>query len=389
MSAQIRNLRTGGSEKMKIKQVCRLFLLSTVILSTFYYARPEGRGSVQGNPSEKISPLDIGRKAAESVLGRKTGMASFLNVIIGREEINYSMVCSRYGVLIFADAVGDKGLLNRVIEAYQPFLEGKRHPRRGIVDYNVFGIVPFELYRQTGNKEYLPLALKLADSEFKRVRRDGLSSYSRFWVDDMYMVGSLQIQAYKSTGKIMYLDRATDHILAYCRSLQQSNGLFHHNLKSPFFWGRGNGWAAASMTELLLAAPQDYPRKSDVLDAYKKLMKGLIGRQDKDGMWHQLLDDPGSYPESSSTGMFVFAIATGLRMGWLPEIPFKDAAERAWNALAGHVDGHGNVRAVCVATGAVNNKTHYLERPQKTGDLHGQAALLWAATAIYKLGSWQ
>ena len=115
-------------------------------------------------------------------------------------------------------------------------------------------------------------------------------------------------------------------------------------------------------------------------------MKGLIECRDKGGMWHQLLDDPDSYLESSSTGMFVFALATGVREGWLPEIPFKAQAEQAWNALAGYVDAEGNVGEVCIATGAKNSKSHYLNRPRKTGDLHGQAAFLWAATAMHLMG---
>ena len=51
---------------------------------------------------------------------------------------------------------------------YTPFLEGKKTPHSGHVDYNVFGIWPFEMYRQTGNEQYLKLAKELSDEQIIR-----------------------------------------------------------------------------------------------------------------------------------------------------------------------------------------------------------------------------
>ena len=167
----------------------------------------------------------------------------------------YQRVCAYYGACRLSEAIGDKSILEQMEVLYTPFLEGKRAPRRGHVDYNVFGIWPFEMYRQTGNEAYLKLALDLADDEFKNPREDGLSEYTRFWVDDMYMVGSLQVQAYKSTSDKVYLDRAALTLKVYCDSLQKENGLFYHREDVPFYWGRGNGWAAAALTEVLMVLP--------------------------------------------------------------------------------------------------------------------------------------
>lgn len=331
-------------------------------------------------------PAALGRAAADNILRRQSAFYPGVG-LFGPLNTTYPMVCSFYGVLIFSAASGEAEMRSRVEEAFRPFLRGLRRPARGHVDLNVFGIVPFELYRQTKNPAYLPLARALADDEFKNPRPDGLSRYSRFWVDDMYMIGSLQTQAYKSLGDPVYLDRAILQLLGYCRALQQANGLFHHNLQSPFFWGRGNGWAAASLTELLQVIPEDHPRRPDLLAAYRKLMKGLLACQDPRGPWHQLLDDPESYLETSATGMFVFALATGVRQGWLEPDPYQGAAEKAWAGLASFLEAQGDLRDVCIGTNARNNKTHYLSRPRKTGDLHGQAAFLWAATAMLLLSS--
>jgi len=333
-----------------------------------------------GRPPQKMtaqqeitpSPSETGKKIVSNIVGRRFGW-------------RYQKVCTYYGCLMLADATGDKRITEQMIKGYAPFLKGKKKPHMGHVDYNVFGIWPFELYRQTGQDQYLEIPKKLADKEFSKLQADGLTSLSRFWVDDMYMVGSLQIQAYKSLKDTVYLNRAARQLVVYCDRLQRDNGLFHHRKDAPFYWGRGNGWAAASMTEVLLVLPPDNKYFIPLMNAYRKMMKTLISFQGEDGMWHQLLDDPPSYPESSCTGMFIYALASGLDKGWLPEGEYLDNTLKGWKALAAYVNPKGEVRNVCVGTNAKDNKKHYLTRPKSTGNFHGQAAVLWAATAMTRL----
>jgi rhamnogalacturonyl hydrolase YesR len=139
------------------------------------------------------------------------------------------------------------------------------------------------------------------------------------------------------------------------------------------------------MTVALLAIPEDHPRYVELMDAYKRQMAALIEVQHESGMWNQLLDAPGSYRESSCSGMFVFALASGVSEGWLPEPEYRAAAERGWNALKGYVDENGDVRNVCVGTNQLDSREYYLNRPKRTGVLHGKAAFLWAASAMHGL----
>ena len=96
------------------------------------------------------------------------------------------------------------------------------------------------------------------EHRIEKLQEDGLSSFTRFWVDDMYMVGSLQVQAFKATGDTVYLNRAAKTIKVYCDKLQRPNGLFYHRADAPFYWGRGNGWAAAAFAELIQVLPEDH-----------------------------------------------------------------------------------------------------------------------------------
>jgi len=354
-----------------------LFLFVALAGSTTLARAPQTQTLAFGSPS----PQEVGSRIANNIISRDL-------------TNNYACVCSFYGVCIFSEATNNRGLLNVVIAKFQPYVTGqKTPPNPGHVDWNVFGILPFELYRQTGNyDDYVPLAKFYADTEFEHLRPDGLSPYTRFWVDDMYMVGSLQAQAYKNLQDPKYINNGATQLLGYIEEvedLQQPNGLFHHAYDSPFFWGRGNGWAAAAMTETLLTMPFDHPKRRQLLIAYQRMMDGLLQYQDESGMWYQLLDladHPDNWFETSSTGMFVFALATGVQQGWLSGVKYKNPAIRGWTALAKFVNKDGQVEQVCVGTGKGYSVQYYFDRPRRLGDFHGQAGVIWAATAMERCG---
>ena len=196
------------------------------------------------------------------------------------------------------------------------------------------------------------------------------------------MVGSLQIQAYRATKDSKYADRVATQLAAYLDKLQETNGLFHHGPEAPFYWGRGNGWVAASLAEVLQSLPPDHPQYARLMAGYKKMMAGLQAVQGADGLWHQLLDDPQSFEETSSTGMFTYAMIVGVKNGWLDAAEYGDCARRGWIALCGRIDGQGNLHDICVGTNQSKDKQFYLDRPRSIGDLHGQAPLLWCAWAL-------
>ena len=350
-----------------MKRVLLTGVLSIFLTVTLFAVNPKGSKIVVQNDPEMV-----GRKVAENVINRRFGW-------------RYQRACAYYGSLIFSDVTNDPAILEKVKRGYHGFSKGIKFNLKGHVDYNVFGIWPFEIYRQTSDEHYLKKPKFLADHEFEKLQEDGLSSFTRFWVDDMYMVGSLQVQAYKSTGDTVYLNRAAKTLKVYCDKLQRPNGLFYHRADAPFYWGRGNGWAAAAFAELIQVLPENHEYYDDLKSAFQKMMAKIISFQGDDGMWHQLLDDPESYPEASCTGMFIYALATGLDYGWLSFDEYAQVVSTGWDALAGYVDEKGRTENVCIGTNAKDSKKHYLTRPTKTGNFHGQAAVLWSATALIKL----
>jgi unsaturated rhamnogalacturonyl hydrolase len=210
----------------------------------------------------------------------------------------------------------------------------------------------------------------------------GLSWQSRFWIDDMFMVTLVQVQAYRATGDRRYIDRAAREMAAYLDTLQQPNGLFYHAPDVPFFWARGNGWVAAGMTGLLLSLPAGSPFRERIIRGYAKMMAVLKRYQTKDGLWNQLIDDPSAWPETSGSAMFAYALISGVKNGWLDEAAYGPVARKAWLGLVGYIDEEGRVGNVCEGTNKKNDRAYYLNRKRLTGDMHGEAPVLWCAYAL-------
>jgi rhamnogalacturonyl hydrolase YesR len=253
------------------------------------------------------------------------------------------------------------------------------------VDTNIFGIVPLELYIRTRDPKYLVLGKKLADQQWEDPRPDGLSAESRFWIDDTYMITILQVQAYRATGNKVYLDRAALEMAAYLDKLQKPNGLFFHGPEIPFYWGRGNGWVAGGMSELLGVLPKNHPQRARILEGYHKMMASLLKYQDADGAWHQLIDHPESYQESSATAMFTYAMITGVKKGWLKDQAYAQGARKGWLAIVNKfMDKDGLMDKVCKGTGQKNSLDFYLTRPTEKGNPHGQAPALWCVNALLR-----
>jgi unsaturated rhamnogalacturonyl hydrolase len=325
-----------------------------------------------------LSPAAIGKRVAEHFV---------VSPHQNPERIIYPEVCAWYGALTFAQASGDKDLTAQLIKRFDPLLtaEGSRliH-REAHVDYLVFGALPLELYLETKEQKYLDLGKQFADEEWENARPDGLSTETRFWIDDMYMITILQVQAYRATGDAKYIDRAALEMAAYLDRLQQPTGLFFHAPDVPFYWGRGDGWVAAGMTELLRSLPPQHPKRDRILAGYRKMMAALRQFQADDGTWRQLIDRPEAWPETSGTGMFAFAMISGVKNGWLDEKSYGPAARKAWIALSGYVDQNADVTSVCEGTNKKNDLEYYLLRTRRTGDFHGQAPVLWAASALLR-----
>ena len=145
---------------------------------------------------------------------------------------------------------------------------------------------------------------------------------------------------------------------------------------------------AAGMTRTLLALPETHPRRAALLDAYRLQMAGLKLRQHASGLWHQLLDHPDSFQETSGTALFVYSMAYGIRQGWLDRAEYEPVVTLAWDALARRIQAHGRVTdIVWGGPSRAWQAVDYTSWPKVDGDNHGQGTVLLAAEAMLRLSA--
>ena len=337
---------------------------------------------------------------------------------------SYPDICAWLGAFWYAEAAGNNGLFDQLVAKFDQFLEvddKSIEPNKSLVtqiprtennavDYNIFGAVPLHIYyvkKQRGAaeadiKKYLDLGLRYADQQWElptekkylEKMKDpqyyhnlGYSYQTRLWIDDMFMITDLQAQAYLVTGDKKYIDRAAREMALYLDRIQRPNGLFYHHTGTPFFWGRGDGWMAVGMAEMLRMLPKDNPYLPRIKAAYLQMMETLLRYQAYDGMWRQIIDDPNSWKETSSTAMFTYAMILGVKNGWLDEKTYGTVARKGWLGLQSYLQTNFEIRNVCCGTGAGTSYAYYRDREKYTGDLHGQAAVMWCAYALTELAN--
>ena len=247
---------------------------------------------------------------------------------------------------------------------------------------NLAGLVwADELAVATGNEKYADLLVQTAD-RYRSSHDNGVPAPSNpnYQVEDMFFIAAVLGRAFKLTGDEAYLNILTRFLLD--ANVQQDDGLFWHDRRTPFYWGRGNGFAALSYAETLTYLPDNHPQRAAVLAIHRRHLQALRGVQHRSGMWRQLIDGPGSYPEMTVTCMVGYALARGLRRGWL-DADHRDPLLRAWQGVAARIDDHGGLVDVCTGTGVQQSRRDYLDRPAMFGpDERGGALSLWFVTEM-------
>ena len=242
----------------------------------------------------------------------------------------------------------------------------------------------YELFQMTGDPRYKDLIIETANRY--RPGSSGTAPYPcdpEFRTEDMFMAGTILGKAFEVTQHHVYIDILTQFLLD--GHIQTENGLFWHCRSAPYYWGRGNGFAALGLSETLTYLPEANTSKSEIITMYQKLMQALALTQKMSGMLPQVLDFPGSYEEFTATCMFGIAMSRGLLHGWLnPECQFQ--LKLAWQGVNERIDKHGNIVDGCISTGVQNNVQEYLDRHAIFGpDDRSGGMALWFSLEIAKL----
>jgi rhamnogalacturonyl hydrolase YesR len=276
-----------------------------------------------------------------------------------------------------------------------PFLQ--RAMEAGSLDsIGTMGVNLAECYNMTGNKELFHLAQLLAKQAQTLVPKKPDGSFYRvktMWADDIYMSCPFLARMGQITGNWDFYDEAALQLKNYKKWLWLSGeNLFSHiyfteeDAANRIPWGRGNGWIFLTLSDILNIIPKSHKDYNGLLVLFKDHAKGILKHFNKgpDGakMWRQVINEPGSYLETSATGMFITGFARGVQNGWL-DGEYKDAALLAWQGLCENSIGmDGAVYGVCMGSGCSMDKKYYFDIPTIINDDHGTGIILLAASEI-------
>jgi rhamnogalacturonyl hydrolase YesR len=294
--------------------------------------------------------------------------------------ISYIPALAWVNTLRLATLTGDDALRQKVMRQLQPWLTGeKKLFGERIQLTGVAGTMVFAELARAGNTAARRLAAEGVPLAAAR-KPSGIAEYSQGWTDDMFMAASILARAGGDD-----LDRAARLLIDYAARLQRADGLFNHASDAPAAWGRGNGFAAFGVMEALTVMGSNHPLRADLLEIYRRHVDAVREHQAPDGMWREVIDEPGAYREETATAMLLTALARGVRLGWIDR-SYRSAAERAWRALAAHIADEGTLIDVCASTGGGPTRRYYLDRPAISGaDDRGGAMALQAAIEFHDL----
>ena len=303
------------------------------------------------------------------------------------DPVIYTQGVSISGRLRYGELTGEATeYAQGVAELVEPYTSGSK-PWFGESDggANHAGLVWCEeMFEITGDARYRDLLVETA--ELYRGSDAGVPPPPcdpDYRTEDFFFSGALIGRAYALTGDASYLDIQTEFLLN--AEIQHEDGLFRHCRSVPYYWGRGNGFAALGYAETLTRLPESHPARDALIEMHTRHLDALRGLQRPSGMLSQLLDFPGTYQELTATCMTGYAIARGVRMGWLDE-SYRGFAERLWRAASERIGADGSVVDGCTGTGAVDDRRFYIDRAAEydQDDRTGNLAL-WFAVEMERL----
>lgn len=204
------------------------------------------------------------------------------------------------------------------------------------------------------------------------------------WGDDLFMSVPFLVRLGRKTGEARFFDDASRQVLNFHRYLSdRGTGLYHHayyhfaGRRSPVLWGRANGWIVWAHTEALKHLPKSHPTYAKIAGLFRQHLDAVIRVQGRSGLWHQILDDAGSFEETSCTAMFMIGMARGITLGILGE-EYRLPLRKALTGLRSRIGSDGVVRDITRGTEVSDDPAYYRARERYPNDPRGLGAVITA-----------
>jgi unsaturated rhamnogalacturonyl hydrolase len=293
-------------------------------------------------------------------------------------------------------------------------------------DYNLdnvlCGRILITLYNVTGKEKYYKAAVTLREQLRKqpRTREGGFWHKKRYpnqmWLDGLYMGEPFYAEyAVAFHDDAAFDDIANQFIWMESHARDAKTGLLYHGWDeskkknwankatgcSPNFWARAMGWYGMALVDVLDKFPQQNEKKPLLIEILKRYVDAIQKVQDaKTGVWFDILDKPsakGNYTEASASSMFVYTIAKGVRLGYLPA-SYQPVVKKAYDGIIKifietDVNGQSNLKGTVSVSGLGGEPyrdgsyEYYIKEKVVVNDPKGVGAFIQAANEMELLST--
>jgi unsaturated rhamnogalacturonyl hydrolase len=287
-------------------------------------------------------------------------------------------------------------------------------------DYNIdnvlCGRILLTLYKVTGKEKYFKAASILRDQlrQQPRLKDGGFWHKKRYpfqmWLDGLYMGGPFYAE-WAATFKedTSFNDIAKQFILMEKHSRDAKTGLMYHGYDesrkeawankttglSANFWARAMGWYGMGLVDALEYFPKNHPQRKELISILNRYAVAITKVQDnKSGLWWDVLNFPnrkGNYLEASASSMFVYALAKGARLGFLPD-SYIAVAKKGYSGIIQkfikndngqtNLEGTVSVSGLGGAPYRDGSYDYYMSEKVVTNDPKGVGAFILASNEI-------
>ena len=256
------------------------------------------------------------------------------------------------------------GRTTQVERLAAPYVDGSKKPLERPGSLTLAGHLVFaELAERTGDPRYVELVRKAANLGFTDAgeMKESMPFHDEM-SDSVFMAVPLLVKAGKLTGDNRYFEMALRHLDFMQKLVLRPDGLYRHSPLTDAAWGRGNAFPALGLMLALSDLPVTHPQFSPLLRAFRQHMDALASVQDDDGLWREVIDRRGAYPEFSATAMIATSMLRGINNGWLDWDKFQPLVDKAWAAILARTAADGTLLDVCESTNKQPSVNDYLRR---------------------------
>jgi unsaturated rhamnogalacturonyl hydrolase len=290
-----------------------------------------------------------------------------------------------------------------------------------IDEYNIDNInngkILLLLYKVTGQEKYLKAAALLREQLRTHPRtKEGGFWHKKIYPYQMWLDGLYMGEPFYAEYAAMFQDHLAFHDIVdqfrfmEIHSADDRTGLLYHAWdesrqqrwadpetgRSPHFWGRAMGWYAMALVDTLDYLPQNDEKQVAMIKILERLATAVQKYQEpKSGLWYEVLDKgsaKGNYLEASVSCMFTYALAKGVRKGYLP-VSYLSVARKGYRGIvtrfiktdpAGQMNLEGTVSVGGLGGNPYRDGSYeyYLSEKVVTNDPKGIGAFLMASNEM-------